>query len=457
MPFAIDLVAAATVLGESKTAKSAAEFILENSSKTSLSAQRLARNLLGIEDQNEERFEHHTRLQIIHDLKKLKARRLSQARNAFVWSDLARLYVLLGQNEQAHQAMRVALSLAPMERFVVRSATRFFLHSNEAERALHLLRSNPRTPIDPWLTAAELSVSSILDKTPKFARRAQELLKSANVPAFHTSELASALGSLEMFDGNNRKANKLFITSLKDPTDNSLAQAVWASKRTGLGEVNVNLLLNANVSEAKTFHAFNHAEWSDVIVNANTWAHYEGFSARPRVLASSVAASLLGDLELAEEIGRNGLMTNPGHPALINNIAFAMINAGKATEAMKFLETVNKHVITPTDAICLVATAGLAYYRLGNPTEGKRHYDLAIEAATRQNNRVLRTTARLYLARERVLQNDPEGLKEFRKAHDEAKKFQDTSLPFVAERLAKQVIDVEIKKTGNEVKNITLK
>jgi tetratricopeptide (TPR) repeat protein len=222
-------------------------------------------------------------------------------------------------------------------------------------------------------------------------------------------------------------------------------------------EVNVNLLLNANVSEAKTFHAFNHAEWSDVIVNANIWAHNEGFSARPRVLASSVAASLLGDLELAEEIGRNGLMTNPGHPALINNIAFAMINAGKATEAMKLLETVNRHVITPTDAICLVATAGLAYYRLGNPTEGKRHYDLAIEAATRQNNRVLRTTARLYLARERVLQNDPEGLKEFRKAHDEAKKFQDTSLPFVAERLAKQVIDVEIKKTGNEVKNITLK
>ncbi len=174
IPFAIDLVGAATVLGESEPAKSAAEFILENSSKTSLSAQHLARNLLGIEDQSEDTFECHTRLQIIHGLKTLKARRLSQTRNAFVWSDLARLYVLLGQIEQAHQAMRVALNLAPTERFVVRSATRFFLHSHEAERALHLLRSNPRTPTDPWLTAAELSVSSVLGKTPRFARRAQE-------------------------------------------------------------------------------------------------------------------------------------------------------------------------------------------------------------------------------------------------------------------------------------------
>ncbi len=250
-------------------------------------------------DQNEEKFEHHTRLQIIHDLKKLKARRLSQTKNAFVWSDLARLYVLLGQNEQAHQAMRVALSLAPTERFIVRSATRFFLHSNEAERALHLLRSNPRTPTDPWLTAAEISVSSILAKTPKFIRRARELLESADVPAFHTSELSSALGSIEMFGGNNRKANKLFVASLKDPTDNSLAQAVWASKRTGLGEVKINLLHGANVSEAKTFQAFNHAEWNDVIINANTWAQSEGFSGSPyRVLASSVAASLLGDLNL---------------------------------------------------------------------------------------------------------------------------------------------------------------
>ena len=191
-------------------------------------------------------------------------------------------------------------------------------------------------------------------------------------------------------------------------------------------------------------------------MNANTWAHYEGFSARPRVLASSIAVSLLGDLRLAEEIGRNGLTTNPGHPALINNVAFTIINAGRAAEAMKLLETVNTNLITPTDAICLVATAGLAYFRLGNPTEGKRHYDLAIEAATRQNNRVLRATARLYLAREQILQNNPEGFKEFQKAHDEAKKFQDTSLPFVAERLAKQIIDVEIKKAGNEAKNMTL-
>ncbi len=67
---------------------------------------------------------------------------------------------------------------------------------------------------------------------------------------------------------------------------------------------------------------------------------------------------------------------------------------------------------------CLVATAGLAYYRLGNPVEGRKHYDLAIEAATRQNIQVLRATARLYLARERCFSRQIQmDLKNFRKAY----------------------------------------
>lgn len=456
LTFAVDLVSASTVLGDSIVAKSAAEFILENESKVSSSAKLLARGLLGIEPKVQSSSYPQTSIGIIHDIKKLKTRRLSQMRNAFVWSDLARLYVLLGQIEPARQAMRVALSLTPTDRFVVRCATRFLLHIKDVEQALHLLRKNPRTPTDPWLASAEIAVSSIVDKSPKFTRQANDLLKSADIPAFHTSELASALGSLEMFEGNNRKANKLFTTSLKDPTDNSLAQAIWASKKTGLDTIDIAMLDRPNISEAKTFNAFNQAEWENVIICADAWASSEGFSARPRLLASSVAASLVGDLSLAEEIARNGLVTNPGHPGLINNLAFAMIHAGKVEEAIKLLDTIDHRVIGPGDttAVCLVATAGLAYYRSGNPIEGKRYYDSAIEAATRLNNLVLKTTARLYLARERVLQNESGAFKEFQKAHDDAKKFKNTSLPDVAERLAKQVMDSEIHNKSGAAKMI---
>ena len=445
LPFAVDLVSAATVLGESSTARGAAEFILENGSGVSLVAQQLARGLLGIAVPAKESVQPISRQRLIHDVKELKARRLTQSRNAFVWADLARLYVLLGQIEPARQAIRIAINLAPAERFVLRSATRFLLHSKDHEQALHLLRSNPRTPVDPWLTAAEIAVSSVVGKTPKFVRRGQELLKSADVPPFHTSELASALASLEMFEGNNRKANKLFIKSLKEPTDNALAQVVWASKRTGLGVVNSSLLQRPNSSEAKTFDAYNRAQWSDVVIHANTWSQHEAFSARPRLLASAVAASLLDEPELSEKIARSGLEANPGDAALINNIAFALIEQGKPEEALKELSLADKNRITPVEAICLIATTGLAYFRVGAAEDGRRYYEAAIEAATRHNNQSMKALAKLYLARELVLQKNPDGFKEFRKAHEEAKKFQNTNLPHIADHLAEKVMDAEIK------------
>jgi tetratricopeptide (TPR) repeat protein len=443
LPFAIDLVSAATVLGTSDGAKGAAEFVLEQGSRASPASQHLARNFLGIAEP-EDIFENVTRLQIVHGLKSLKARRLSQPRNSFVWADLSRLYMLLGQNNQARQAMRVALGLSPTERFVIRSATRLLLHCKEREEALHLLRTNPRTATDPWLMAAEIAVSSIVGKTPKLARRGQELLKNSKAHPFHTSELACALGSLEMLGGNNRKANKLFTASLTKPTDNSLAQVVWASKRTGLGDINPSLLLLRHASEAKTLDAFNHADWIGAMTYANDWIRDEAFSARPHQLAASVAATFLDKFELAEQIAKGGLATNPRHPGLINNIAFALVSRGMPHAALKIMDEVDEDLMTPPSAICLVATAGLAFFRLGDPAKGKEHYELAIEAAARHNNNFLAVLARLYLARELVLQGAPGGLDAFQKAQDEARKLQNTNAPQIAEHLAGQVSDAEL-------------
>jgi tetratricopeptide (TPR) repeat protein len=445
LPFAIELVSAATVLRESENSKAAAEFIMESGSDAAPAAQKLARTFLGIEDSVSEEL-NISRHGIILGIKELKARRLSQGRNAFVWADLARLYVLLGQIAPARQAIKVALSLAPHERFVLRSATRFFLHSMDHEQALHLLRSNARTPFDPWLVAAEIAVSSVLEKKPKFARCGQSLLKDADVPLFHTSELASALGSLELFEGHHKKANKLFSASVQEPTENALAQVVWASKRSGLGNVNPDLLNSLHASEAKTFDSHNRADWNSVVSYADEWAHEESFSSRPRQIASSVASSLLNKHELAVEIAQMGLATNPGHPGLLNNKAFALIQLGKPEEGMKAIDMVDKHQLNPIDIICLVATAGLAYFRLGDPIQGRAYYEKAIEAASRQKKDYLKILARLYLARERVLQGELEGLTEFRKAHEAAKKIKTTSLPYVADNLANQVMDAAISK-----------
>lgn len=446
LPFALDLVSAAAVLGESEASKEAAVFILESNPGSSISGQSIARHILGILSPPPARGIS-SRSEIIRAVKELKSRRLSQMRNAFVWVDLARLYILLDQIESARHTMRVALTLAPTDRFVLRSATRMLLHSKAPDEALHLLRKNSRTPADPWLIAAEIAVSSVLDKDPKFAKAGQRILKSSDVPPFHLSELASALGSFEMFEGNLKHARRFFAFSLTKPTDNALAQAAWASKRAGLSEIDETLLLAPHVSEAQAITAHNRGKWNDVLHYARIWTEDEPFSARPRQLASATASSLLDQFSIAEQIAIEGLVTNPGHPGLINNIAFALASQGRASEAMAQLEKLDKSQMTRTDSICLIATAGLALFRAGNIEDGRKHYEAAIHAAAVDKNQNLRILATLYYNRERIFVKDPKALKEFSCAVEEAKKIPNASLSGVAEHLAAEVTEFAVRES----------
>src|SRR5204863_3436705 len=129
----------------------------------------------------------------------------------------------------------------------------------------------------------------VAEKNSRFAKAGRDFLSKSDILPFHTSELAGALASLEMEAGKQRNANKLFRHSLKNPTENALAQAVWASKRTGLGQVNVTILENAHANEALTLNEFNQGNWQKVIVQAGKWAQDEGFSARPPLLSSFTA------------------------------------------------------------------------------------------------------------------------------------------------------------------------
>jgi tetratricopeptide (TPR) repeat protein len=451
MPFAVDLVGAATVLGATPTAQQAAVFILENASEASLVAQTLARRILKLGKEEPDASPLHSRIQIIHELKELKGKRIKQVRNAFVWVDLARLYVLLGQNEPARHALDVARKLAPNERFVLRSTARFLHHINENDEAVELLRNNSRTPSDAWLVAAEIAASSVIKKTPRFAKLGGELLNKADVLPFHTSELASALASFEIYEGNNRSANKLFKQSLRQPTDNALAQVVWASKKTGIGEVRTEVLERANASEALALNDFNHGNWEHAVSQAENWAQDEPFSARPLLLSSTAAASFLNEAKLAEEIVRRGLATNPGHPALVNNLAFALILQGSPLAALEEMTRVDKEAMTISDAVCLLATTGLAHFRIGNEIEGRRHYEAAIKFAKGPENDGLRTVATLYLARERIFRGDREGFGQFKKAYEAAQKLQGTYIPALAEHLTRDV-ELEAARLGVKTK-----
>jgi tetratricopeptide (TPR) repeat protein len=133
-----------------------------------------------------------------------KARVDADPRNAIAWADLARWYTALGRLSQAEKALRVARSLAPTSRYLLRSASRFYVHIGEPESAYALLRASPRTFEDPWLMAAYLAVASTGQLTVSSLRPARRILEEGNFRPIEMAELESEVATLEMRSGRDR-------------------------------------------------------------------------------------------------------------------------------------------------------------------------------------------------------------------------------------------------------------
>jgi len=437
LPFALDLVSAAVVFDiKTPVAIEAAEFLLASGDRVHSIGVKLAKSVLGIHEAVAIEKPPQSRIQIVTALKQQKAKRINQPRNAFVWTDLARLYTILGQLSQAQTAIKIALALEPNERFVIRSAVRFLHHIKAHDEALHLLRRNPKTIEDPWLLAAETAASAAAQTDPKFAKTGLLFLERHDINPFHISELASAMATQEMRAGKHRHSNKLFAQSLYRPTQNALAQAVWATKLAGLADINPELLLRAKASEAITLDYYNRGAWKELIEAADKWAKEEGFSARPFGIASSIASSLLEKAQLGEEIADNGLKINPGNSVLLNNKAFAQALQNKVDSATKTLLEVDLESVNPQSKVCLLATTGLVCFRSGKGAEGRLLYEKAISST---NDPVLKTLASLYLASEDAALGNKAAFAEFKKAFIAAQKLKTTNIPAIAEHIAPRI------------------
>ena len=67
----------------------------------------------------------------IHDLKNAMTR---FGGDPILFTELARLYLIVGNEERANRHMAMALYLSPSNRYVLRSAVRLYAHYDDAER-----------------------------------------------------------------------------------------------------------------------------------------------------------------------------------------------------------------------------------------------------------------------------------------------------------------------------------
>jgi Flp pilus assembly protein TadD len=398
LSFAADLVGSALVLGPSHEAVQAAKELLDSGPASPLLAQ-AAKRVIDLMENESERGELQPReVSSSAEVARLRRSTRLNMRNAFRWAELARFFTIQGKNKKATRAMKVARGLAPHDRYILRCSARLEIHLGRSDRASSILRSAANTVRDPWLLAAALASAAAAEEPPKMVRAAEQLLASQSFSPFDMSELASALGTLEVRGGNDRAARRLFRLALADPTDNSVAQAEWAMRRAGGIALPEEVLAKAESWEARAWSAAHEGEHGEAVREAWAWHYDQPFASRPAEFGSYHAAAG-ADFETGAALAAAALKANPEEFLLLNNLAFCLASMSRVDEAERHINKIRTADLSKSDRATYLATKGLIAFRRGDLESGRELYAQSIASWSDVTNRTL---AIIMLAREEL-------------------------------------------------------
>ncbi|MDE0006617.1 MAG: hypothetical protein OXQ29_28340 [Rhodospirillaceae bacterium] len=304
------------------------------------------------------------------------------------WIDLALGYTISGKISQARRAILTAVRHAPNSRFVLRSATRFFVHTKELDFAHDILCRADSVTHDPMLLASEAAVAFAADRHPRFFRTAKTIVNSRNFSEHHLSELLAALGTIELYSGRHRLARKHFNRSLAHPNENVTAQARWASSQGLAIEMSPEILGIQSGFEARAWMSRYSGDWRASVENCNQWLKFQSFDSAPAILGSYVFSVVLRDHMSAIEIIRRGLHANPTDPRLLNNLAFSAACSADFELARSSLRRIKASQSSEL-SVYKMATTGLLQYRRGYVEQGRQCYSQAAEMARHLGDREL--------------------------------------------------------------------
>ena len=400
---AADLVGTALTVGRETDAIDAASYLLNNVASVSPWLRTAAESVLGLHRMKGDASKHIQAQgkDILRATVRLCRHALrEEPRDPIMCVDLARAYISLGLREKATQYMDMAVAMAPDNRFVLRSSCRLSVHLGDSEKAHETICRSQRTRHDPWLIAAEIATSGALNRAPRLSKVARVMIANRDYPLGHLSELASGLATLELESGGIKKSRKLFDLSLAMPTENSVAQAAWASRRDSRIRVSKHHLARPDTFEARSWTYFLKDKWGRVVEECNNWSSDQPFSSRPNILGSYVAALALEDYSQCERFAEDALVVDPNDFILLNNLAFAHINMNKFSEAKRSIDKMVRISTGQRERAVRLATLGLFAFRTGRSEEGRQYYSDALEAAKRERNDVLYGSALAFFAAE---------------------------------------------------------
>jgi tetratricopeptide (TPR) repeat protein len=185
--------------------------------------------------------------------------------------------------------------------------------------------------------------------------------------------------------------------SLECPTENALAQAMWTRQSVGLKfDFSKHLNAMANASEARARAEFEAGDYSESVRECWAWLADESFSPRAARTGSFICVSLLQRYDEAIQFAQRGLIANRNDRDLINSNLVALALSGHVKEAAKLLRRIEMFEADRDFAPFVHAARGLVAFRLGNISEGRRFYELAVTSSKESSRPSLAENAVIY-------------------------------------------------------------
>jgi tetratricopeptide (TPR) repeat protein len=320
---------------------------------------------------------------------------LLNPRDSRLMGETALLHVNLGQLDKAQKLLEKALILAPNDRYLLRSAARFFIHSDDVEHAAWVLDNRPISKHDPWLAAALMACNNVIDGKLKNYKAIKNLARNENFSARTRSELQSEIATLELVSGANNRGGKWLQMSSIDPTENTIAQIEWASRKL-MNDTNRFMETDFSIShEAAANKAYANADWIAALDSCELWLEYEPFSSRPAVFGTFIACLGGVDTHRGIMLAKKGILANPSADALYNNLAVLYAYTGDINQADEMLEKADKLLrfaianrgADSTYLFIHDATRGLIEFRKGNIGNAVESYMKAIGIAAEKKQK----------------------------------------------------------------------
>lgn len=403
---ALEVVNSSYALGQEKLAIEQAKYILDNRQGIPNNLKKVINSILNLPqeenilsdaDSGHDTFFKHIGRKV-NDIRK---RLIAFPHNSLLWIELSRLHSILGNIDKAKNCIVIALNLSNNNnRFVTRSASRFFFHIKDHEQALYTIKKSPYLLKDPWLIASDISYSIALDRTSTSIKKAKYMLESKNYNSKELSDLAGMLGTLEFRTGAIKNAKKLFQTSLIQPNENSLAQAEWASHNINNLDIEPWIDNMPEAHEARANEALFDYDINTAFTESCKWMLDQPFSKRAALLSSYIASGLKQDFKDAIKICEASLRTNPNDFGILNNYIFSLAHNKQVDLATKLLPRLHSLIKHDFQKITYHATFGLVLYKQGLFTEGKVQYLQAIEIADKIKRYDYQQHARINFLRE---------------------------------------------------------